>query len=107
MPELGFLELAAAGVASWRLAALLVYEGGPWRLILRLRGRLGIEHDDEDLPLHGPAWPDGPRVFKCVWCMSFWTTLAVCLILWVAPYIVMALAVWGIATLLEAFRDRR
>jgi len=100
------LEFMVLSLAAWRLAALLVYEAGPWDIFRRLRERIGIQHDDSGQPA---SWPDGGlgRLFACVWCVSFWTTLVVCVILWVESYVVMVLAVWGAATLLEAFRDRR
>ncbi len=104
-PHIGLLELAAMALASWRVAALLVHEAGPFGIVLRLRERLGITHDDSG---RASSWPeDGvARLFTCVWCMSFWTTLSVYGILWVEPDVVMVLAVWGAATLLEALRER-
>ncbi|KKM62837.1 hypothetical protein LCGC14_1517600 [marine sediment metagenome] len=105
MPDFTLLELAAAAFATWRLTALLVYDRGPFGIFLRLRERLGIVHDDNG---DAVSWPDGGlgRMFTCVWCLSFWTTLAVCVILWVEPYVVMVLAVWGVATFMEALRNR-
>ncbi|KKL69780.1 hypothetical protein LCGC14_2111500 [marine sediment metagenome] len=106
MPDFTLLELGAAALATWRLAVLTVYDTGPFRLFVRLRERLGfVYNDDGDVV----SWPDNWLVslITCVWCMSFWTTLAVCGILWVEPYIVMVLAVWGAATLMEALRNRR
>ena len=106
MPDFTLVELVAASLATWRLTALLVYDRGPFAIFLRLRERLGITHDDNGDPT---SWPDGGlgRLFTCVWCLSFWTAPAVCGILWVEPYVVMVLAVWGAATFMEALRNRR
>lgn len=105
MPDFTLLFLAAGALATWRLTALLVYESGPFGIFVRLRERLGIVHDDDG---HPASWPDGGlgRLFTCVWCLSFWTALAVCGILWVEPYVVMVLGVWGAATFMEALRNR-
>ncbi len=100
------LQLVAAALATWRLAVLLVFEAGPWALVRRLRSRLGIEHDDFGVPAGVPeTWPGS--VFGCPWCMAAWTTPLVYGILWAAPYVVVGLATWAAATLLEAYRPGR
>lgn len=59
------------GLAAWRLAALLVYERGPYAIFLRFRERLGYQHNEDGEP---EVWPGGWReVFSCVWCLSIWT----------------------------------
>ncbi len=105
MPDFTPLELVAAAFATWRITALLVFDNGPFGIFLRLRERLGIVHDDNGDP---SSWPDGGlgRLFTCVWCLSFWTALAVCGILWVQPYVVMFLALWGAVSFMEALRPR-
>jgi len=101
-----WLQLPLIVVAAWRVAVLLVLEGGPFAVFRRLRNLMGFEHDEAGQPV---SWPDDlpGSLFACVWCLSFWTTLALYGILWVAPYVVVVLGTWGAATYLEAYRNGR
>ena len=101
-----WIQLPMVVLAAWRVAVLLVLEAGPWDVFLRLRTLMGIGHDDSGAP---SAWPEDPpgSLFVCVWCLSFWTTLVLYGILWVAPYVVVVLGTWGAATYLEAYRNGR
>ncbi len=104
-PPLWF-QLPMVILAAWRAAVLLVYEGGPFGTFKRLRSFMDINHDLEGQPV---SWPDHlpGSLFGCVWCLSFWTSLVLYGILWVAPPIVVVLGIWGAATYLEALRTRR
>lgn len=64
-------EVLIIGLASWRIAALLSYERGPFHVFLKLRSVLGFTHDENGQP---DAWPDGffPELISCVWCLSLW-----------------------------------
>ena len=59
------------GLATWRLSSLLVNEGGPFGVFLKLRTLAGITHDENGRPL---AIPDNffAQLFSCVWCASVW-----------------------------------
>lgn len=58
-------------LATWRLSNALVNEAGPWWVLVRLRRRTGIVHDDMGNPI---AVPDG-HILGCVWCASVWVGL--------------------------------
>jgi len=90
-------------LATWRLMTLLMYEEGPWQLLTRLRGRLGILHDDD-----GPmAWPTSMpgAIFRCSSCMGLWMAPVVLALWWTAPVVIWALALSGAANLLESRAD--
>jgi len=63
------------GAASWRCAALLAYERGPFDTFKRLRERLGFTHKSDGTVL---SWPDTflAQMLSCIWCVGIWTTLA-------------------------------
>ena len=100
-----YVQAPAVVLAAWRIAALLVFEAGPLRLVLKLREKLGIVHNEDGYPT---SWPETTlaALFGCVWCMSLWTTILAYAILWAAPYLVIFVATWGGATFLEALRRR-
>ena len=60
------------GLGGWRLAALLVYEDGPFDAFARLRRLAGLEREGEQ--------PRMAKLLSCVWCTSVYTTTA----LWAA-----------------------
>ena len=64
-------EFLIFGLATWRVASLLVHEKGPWKVFLWLRKRAGIVHDESGQAL---MIPDGflAGVLSCVWCCSMW-----------------------------------
>ena len=64
-------NLIIYGLAVWRIASIFVRERGPFDLFLKLRKRVGIQHDNSGNPV---GIPDGflPGVFSCVWCASVW-----------------------------------
>ena len=99
------LQVVAVVLATWATAVTLIYKGGPGGILLRLRTWFGVQHDDDGVPAGIPeTWPGS--VFGCAWCMAFWTTPVVYGILWVSPYIVVGIATWGAAMLLESFRPK-
>ena len=99
------IEFVIMGLATWRLAFLLVYEGGPFGIVRRMRQWLGIDHDPERQPLPYVGGGFG-GLFSCIWCMSFWQAIMV-LTVWVyAPYVVVGLALWGGASLIDWWLGR-
>ena len=99
------LDMAAIGLATWRLASLLVNEAGPGGVFLRLREWLGIEHDATGRP---NIWAgDGlPALFSCVWCMSVWMAGLAYLIWWLSPILAYILAVSAVAILAQESIER-
>ncbi len=89
--RLHFVELLILGLGVWRIARLLQYERGPLSVFARLRGRLGVQHDEDGEPL---GWPDSEagRLLRCLDCGSVWVGLGMAgLYLW-QPALVLALA---------------
>ena len=68
------VELIVYGLATWRIASLLVDEPGPFRIFVRLRSMVGITHDEDD---NVAIIPDGflPGILSCVYCCSIWIGL--------------------------------
>ena len=99
-----WIQLLMVFFGAWRVSILLVLEGGPGGVVRWLRSLMGILHDDDGVAFSYPTHLPG-SLFACVWCLSFWTTLALYGILWVAPIVVMVIGTWGVATYLEALRN--
>ncbi len=102
----GFLDTPKAidftimALATWRVAFLLVYEGGPFGVIRYVRQWLGIDHGPEGQPIPYEGGGFG-GLFACIWCMAFWQAIMV-LVVWVyAPYVVVGLALWGAASAID------
>lgn len=87
------------GFAGWRVAYLLVYEDGPFDLVARLRRLAGV-------PLQGEARGFLPGLFSCVFCMSLWTVAGLTAVYALEPWIVVPVAAWGLALLLQSLLDR-
>ena len=97
------IKLLLMGLATWRLSIMLMYEPGPFRLLLKGRERLDIVHDGE-----GPiGWPDTmPGVmFSCLGCMSIWIGACIFLLWKVAKPIVWVLALSGASNLIESRKE--
>ena len=68
------VELIVFGLATWRVSSLLVDEVGPFRIFLKLRQLVGIQHDVDDFV---SIVPDTflASLLSCVWCTSVWVGL--------------------------------
>lgn len=96
-----WIELLMMAVAAWRVAVFLVREAGPFDIMIKIRGWLGIDHDVEGRPL--PYIGGMPAsLFSCVWCMSFWTAIMVYVVGVYADVVVAVLAVWGLVAVIES-----
>lgn len=87
------LAVAIRALATWRLAHLLMYEAGPWNIIIQLREYFGVRHDPDGTPV---GYPDG-SVFECFLCFSVWTGLVSSLLpaSWLRPLALSAFAIWS------------
>ena len=95
---MSFLDVIIIGLASWRLASLLVNEEGPGLIFMRLRTLVGV--------VEGPGEQSSgflPLVFSCIWCMSVWTTIAATIAWYFSHEAVMLAAAMAIAVLAESF----
>jgi len=92
------VDFVIYGLATWRIASLLVQEDGPWNIFMRLRELTGIKHDDD-----GDVFmiPNGfwPQLFSCIWCCSTWVALC-WLVFWMAwPWMALRVAIlFGFST---------
>ena len=86
-----FILIAFAG---WRVAYLFVVEDGPFESLARLRQRIGVPREGE---IRGFL----PRLFSCVYCLSFSTVVGFFFVYLVQPLAVIPFAAWGLATILQ------
>lgn len=83
------LWFLVAILATWRLAAAVYYERGPWDVWLKLR--LWAQN-------HSPFWQGQ---LSCFWCCTFWAALLLWpLYVWL-PWLLVPVALSGAAVLLS------
>lgn len=88
--------LILIGLASWRIASLLVNEDGPALVFDHLRAGVGLGRE--------PGEVSGflPLLFSCIWCMSVWTTPLMYVVWLLEPRAVMIVAAMAVALIPEA-----
>lgn len=94
-----WFELFVIGLATWRLAAMVSYEAGPFDVFARARHIVGINHE-----LGRPAsWPHTvwAELLVCPWCNSVWLAPAVWALYEYRPEPVFVLAVSAVAVAVE------
>jgi len=80
MEALGFIILS---LSTWRISNLLVNEDGPWDILIRFRGIIGVHY-----VLSVRAGKNVvARAFLCIWCLSVWVGLFATLAFLVTPNI--------------------
>lgn len=89
-------RLLLLGLASWRLASLLMRERGPFDVFGRLRTRLGVDRAGE--------MGEWQELFSCVWCLSIWTALI--LYVFRFPLLLYVLAASTIAIAIERYAGK-
>jgi hypothetical protein len=62
--------------ASYRVTQLLVYDDGPFNLILKFRTRIGVY----DLNQAGEPKANLGRLFACPYCVGFWISFLTALV---------------------------
>jgi len=76
-------DLFVYGLATWRVTHMLLYESGPWGILIRLRSGVGVTHNEDGEPeTHVHTWT------YCLWCLSVW----VAIVLVCAPSIIAVVA---------------
>ena len=91
------------GLAAWRITALIAYERGPADVFLRLRARLGFEHDDAGEPT---MIPDRWFIIGCPWCLGVWTAGAVYCLWLLEARAVMVIAAAAVVIIVERWVHR-
>ena len=90
------MALLLIGLATYRLARLLVVDDGPGDCFLRLRAWAGCYEYGPD----GRAWTDLGRALNCQHCTSLYVS-AVAVALWLVwPWALVWLAGLGLASVL-------
>lgn len=91
MPLPTLVEFLILGLACWRIAHILQEERGPFAVFVRLRGRIGIEHGEDDVPM---AWPDSELGFlaRCLYCGSVWVGFGMVGLYLLSPRVAVLLA---------------
>ena len=87
---MGIEECLFIGLASWRIANMLVNEDGPGLIFEKVRDVAGANR---------PGKIEGflSSVFSCVFCMSVWTTLGAFLLWLLIPEVVIIIAAMAVA----------
>lgn len=82
---------------------MMVNEAGPGDIILKFRGWLGIQHDDNG---DVAGWKDSmpAKLFSCELCLSVWIGAIMVLLWWLLPVLVWIFAVSGGAVLLRRLK---
>lgn len=100
------LDLALLILATWRISSLLVTEAGPWDILARLRGALGVYNRMTPTGLecvsHHAPW----GLFCCVWCMSIWVAVGVLLLYPIAPALIWICALSAGAIIIQSITGR-
>lgn len=63
------MDFILLGLATWRLASLLVQEDGPWDMFARLRSKLGVRFNERSEAVGTSFLSD---LVLCMWCTSVW-----------------------------------
>lgn len=86
-------QILLSALAAWRIAHMIAWEAGPFWCFVKLRTLLGVEHNGEE-PV---SWGKAQEVFMCNLCGTVWLSTFFFLFWFVAPILVVIVAVWGIA----------
>lgn len=86
-----WFALVVYGLATWRISYMFMYEQGPFNIMVKLRERTGIRHDDTG---HVLAVPDG-NVLGCIYCTSVWVAMCSLIlpVLVLVPFAVSTIAI--------------
>ena len=60
-------------LAIWRVSSFLYDEDGPWHVFYKLREKIGIQHDEEGVPV---AYPEHLQPLECFWCLTLLVAFA-------------------------------
>lgn len=80
------IQLLILILATWRASSLLVYEDGPYLVLERLRGRLGVVYDERS---QRSGTNELARALTCLWCVSVWVGA-----LWAAAFVLWQGTIW-------------
>lgn len=87
------VDITIIGLASWRVASMLVHEDGPALIFQKVRDAAGLKP--------GPVSGFFPTLFSCMYCMSVWTTIAAFLLYLLFPVLVMLIAAMSVSLIVH------
>lgn len=87
-------DIIILGLATWRASQAIVYERGPYDILIKIREATGITHNSMGERI---SWDD-QNVFSCIWCMSVWVSL---ILSFMPPIVRMFFAGSAISILIE------
>ncbi len=92
------IDFIVYGLATWRLASLLVREDGPWGIFRELRELALIQHDEDGEIFLIPHTFFG-EMLSCVLCASIWVAFF-WVVFWMAwPWMAIRVAImFGFST---------
>ncbi len=96
-----WIDLLNFAFAAWRLSVFVTMERGPFDVMVRIRSRFGVVHDDFGDIVSNPASGMG-KLLACHWCFSFWAVIIVVAIAIVDIRLVYLLGIWGMVGAIQA-----
>ncbi len=98
------MELILIALATWRVSSLLVFEEGPFMLLVKMRSLLGVYYDEYSKPQGKNVIA---RALTCVWCSSIWVALGFTVLYFygLAFWIAMPFALSAAAIIIERIVD--
>jgi hypothetical protein len=76
---LNWWEFILIILATWRIVSFIQGESGPFDVMLKIRSKFGVQHDEDGVAC---GWPDNliGGLLRCFWCLSVWVALVVWII---------------------------
>ena len=98
------MELILIALATWRVSSLLVFEEGPFLILVKMRSLAGVYYDEYSEPQGKNVIA---RALLCVWCISFWVALGFTVLYFygVAFWVALPFALSAVAIIIERIVD--
>ena len=91
-------------LATWRVSSLLVFEEGPFMLLVKMRSLVGVYYDELSEPQGKNVVA---RALTCVWCSSIWVALGFAVLYYydLAFWVALPFALSAVAIIIERIVD--
>ena len=98
------MELILIALATWRVSSLLVFEEGPFLILVKMRSLAGVYYDEFSEPQGSNVVA---RALLCVWCISFWVAIGFTVLYFygVAFWVALPFALSAVAIIIERIID--
>lgn len=100
-----FVEFVILALAVWRLATLFANEDGPFDVLAKIRGIVGVQSKSGGR--HGTNVV--AKALICVWCSSVWFAFGLCVLFYAFPQTIalfLLFALSAVAAILEETSNR-